>query len=53
MLIGLWGAEPQQINSSEWIVAWADIRPPPPFQTHILILLFANGEKVVKERGKE
>lgn len=29
MLIGLWGAEPQQINSSEWIMARADIRPPP------------------------
>lgn len=42
MLIGLLGAEPQQINSSEQIMTWADIRPPPtplPLQTHILILL--------------
>ena len=29
MLIGLQGAEPQQINSSEQIMARADIRPPP------------------------
>lgn len=30
MLIGLWGAEPRQINSTEQIMAWADIRPPSP-----------------------
>lgn len=29
MLIGLQGAEPQQINSSERIMARADITPPP------------------------
>jgi len=34
MLIGLWGAEPQQINSSERITARADIRPPPSSNTH-------------------
>lgn len=34
MLIGLWGAEPQQINSSERITARADIKPPPPSNTH-------------------
>lgn len=63
MLIGLWGAEPQQINSSERIMAWADIRTPlPPHllpllllctPTHILILLLTRREEVVKERGKE
>lgn len=30
MLIGLWGAEPRQINSTVRIMAWADIRPPSP-----------------------
>lgn len=51
MLIGLWGAEPQQINSLERIMAWADIRHPPP-QTHILILLLTRQEEVVKEWGQ-
>lgn len=36
MLIGLWSAEPQQIKSSEQIMAWADIKPLPYSQTHIL-----------------
>lgn len=34
MLIGLWGAEPRQINSVERIVARADIRPPPHPRQH-------------------
>lgn len=50
MLIGLWGSEPQQINFSERIMAQADIKHPPPPQTHIFILL--RTREGVKERGK-
>lgn len=49
MLIGLWSAEPQQIKSSERIMAWADIKPLPHPQTRTS----SQEERgVVKERGK-
>lgn len=53
MLIGLLGAEPRQINSTERIMAWADIRPPSPTLTNTHSHLTAHKARGVgwRERG--
>ncbi|CAB1449498.1 unnamed protein product [Pleuronectes platessa] len=53
MLIGLRGAEPQQINSSERIMAQADIKHRPTPQTHIFILLRTRGEALERRRERK